>query len=107
MVTARKPSRRDRIAARLIPWDKSPSNEGRKNRLRGGKRGRQCWEATQAFEVCIAIRELEAAHEMLVGSDHGQAMESFARSVNRREAFAKIALAWRALNVVIDREPPK
>lgn len=98
-------SHRDRVSARLIAWGDSPTNHGRR-RFRGGKRGQPSWDATQAFDLRIAIAELTGAHEMILRGEHAE-MAPMERAENRRAAMAKVRLASRAIDDVIDRPEPR
>lgn len=97
-------SHRDRVSARLIAWEGSPTNQGRK-RLRGGKRGCPSWDATQALDLRIAIAELTGAHEMILRGEHSE-LTPMQKAENRRAAMAKVRLAARALEDVIERPEP-
>lgn len=74
-----------------------------RRRFRGsGQRGSPATEVRYAVDVRIARGELDAALQMLV--DGPAIADHRARRENRKSAVAKIALAARALEVVLARE---
>jgi hypothetical protein len=96
-----------RLAARMIPWDGSPTNEGR-TRLRGGKKGAPSLLAQDLFDVRAAFREIESALAMLEAVNAGDGASDIDRRERHREARGKIALAGRFVDeVVIRRDPGK
>lgn len=105
VVKSQVENRRDRIAERLIPWENSPSNEGRV-RLRGGKRGAP--KAEQADEMDLhdlrlyVERAADGLH--LAGSPEVQALPRLQRDDAKDAALAWIALLIRAGLALLKRK---
>lgn len=105
MAVNRAPSHSERVRARLIPWEGSPLNEGRKNRLRGGKRGRQSLRDIDLFDARLALRCLERAIDSLERSGD-ESRSPFQRDEDHRVALGQIALAGRACDDITLRPHP-
>lgn len=58
----------DRVAARLIPWENSPTNEGRKGRIRSGDRGRPSVQVENRTDFDLTETELAAFVVKVCGS---------------------------------------
>lgn len=100
-VTSVVTPRRDRVASRLIPWTDSPANAGRRNRLRGGRRGAPSKAGSDSFEVRIALKDVSEAADLLAASEeHADRRE---QERLHKDAIDKVALASRALDDVLLR----
>lgn len=94
-------SRSARVEARLIPWENSPANAGRRNRLRGGKRGQPPMAEVDRFDVRLALSELAAAQDLLIES--AAIEDKRERAAKHASALDKIGLASRACDEVLIR----
>lgn len=90
------PSKRERIASRLIPWEGSPQNEGRL-RLRGGKRGAPSMEDRDRRDLEDMQKGLVRYGELL-DEAYGAETRDLSRVQQvqvRRAAHARLALVVR------------
>jgi hypothetical protein len=83
-----------RVAARKIEWQDSPTNQGRKNRLRGGKRGRRSIADDDAERMLSMRKFVEKLSDGLVYSASEQ-VKQLGR-IQRDDAKAA-AMSWAAL----------
>jgi hypothetical protein len=92
-----RPSRSERISRRLIPWTNSPTNAGRVDRLRGGKRGAPSLEDRDRRDLAdiqrILVRYEQALDEAY--SAEVAAMPPIQQRSARDAAHAGLALAVR------------
>lgn len=97
-------NRRDRIRARLIPWENSPQNAGRV-RLRGGKRGAPSVEQLDGVDLRYARRDFDHGVEGLAyfRTPEVQSMGGMQRDDVKREALAKLAEARGWINDILRR----
>lgn len=83
----------ERIAARMIAWVNSPTNEGRE-RMRGGERGRPSIEAENQLDVDQIREDLAVAVDALAdaGAEYQKLVPPIQRDNTRRAAAARFLL---------------
>jgi hypothetical protein len=100
-----KPTKAQRIAERIIAWENSPTNAGRK-RLRGGKRGRRSIETIDGEDLDDAKRCIDHGIEGLAyfrQLDKEAQMPKVQREDVKAQALAKLVECRRWLREVIER----
>lgn len=85
---------RDRVAERKIEWTNSPTNRGRKNRIRGGKRGRRSLADDDRERILSIGKFLTKLDE-----GHVYAMSDAVKQLGRiqREEAVQAAMSWAML----------